>query len=262
MTSAIMKAVAVCMLVTALLGCKIPGGFESHIQEAIDIYEVRSKQYSILTGGESDKIFNTLIFMEKAMLPVARAIDYQAKKFNDDGIMVVTNDFVPMTLKYTAFDYIHPSNGFNDSTEHLSKSWMSKLRTHINSSDFKAIAYDAQQALNAIDLHEQEFNVHLPMLKHLVESIGYGALHAYGYACESNNQTTALSKRLLSVQLLVLNDMVWKFDQQANVFHQQGIGVLVNDLPPIPFLKKINDLQEQAFDCASFKTHPAYMEPT
>ena len=244
--TALKKALFLGLLTVFLLGCRLHGGFESHLWEAIEIYEARSHQYSQMTHGESDTLFARLLVMERASILMARMIDHKAKPFNQQGIRVVQGDFVSMQLDRAPEDLITPSAPLGEDAVDLSRSLMKLLRGHQNSTHFEALVWDVENALLIIDAFETENNVHLPMLKHLIESIGFAALHAIEYACETENKTVPVSKLLIGFQIMVLNDAVIYFDRQANRFHQEGIGVLVNDLPPIPFLNELALLMENA----------------
>ena len=239
---ALKKVLFLGLVLMFVSGCRIQGGFESHLWEAIEIYEARSRQYSQMTNGESDALFNRLIAMERASILMARFIDYKARPFNTQGVSVVQGDFVPMVLSKTPEDLILPSAVFSAETTEVSQELMKLLRTHHNSSDFEALVWDVESALLIIETFEEAHNIHLPMLKHIIESIGFAALHAIQYACETENKTVPVSKLLIAFQIMVLNDAVIYFDQQANRFHQLGIGVLVNDLPAIPFLTELDNL--------------------
>jgi len=102
--------------------------------------------------------------------------------------------------------------------------------------DFQGIADISYVALLEVSGLESRYQVYLPMLRHVIESIGLGALHAIHYSAMSLGETRDLSQEFMSTQILGLNELIITFDCLANEVHQLGIGVLVNDLPDIPFM--------------------------
>ena len=75
------------------------------------------------------------------------------------------------------------------------------------------------------------------MTKHLVESLGLAAMNALDYAERSGGETLKLSRTFIRFQGLGLLGSVG-IDRKAQAFHQQGIGIVVNDVPPIPFAER------------------------
>ncbi|MBM3266572.1 MAG: hypothetical protein FJZ01_02900 [Candidatus Sericytochromatia bacterium] len=75
------------------------------------------------------------------------------------------------------------------------------------------------------------------MCRHIVESLGLGAVTAISCAARSDGATVGLSRDLIAIQLLALGGAV-DTDTQAQALHARGIGILVNDLPSIPFLER------------------------
>jgi hypothetical protein len=76
--------------------CSEIKGFEHHLDGAIFLNTERMAIYHLLTGGKSDQLFIGLIGMEKELLPLARTIDTRAVPFNEQGVPIIVNDFVPM----------------------------------------------------------------------------------------------------------------------------------------------------------------------
>ena len=72
------------------------------------------------------------------------------------------------------------------------------------------------------------------MTRHVAESVGLAALNGSHYAAASGGATTRLSERLIRSQLTAFASSLW-MDRQAQMQHARGVGILVNDLPHIPF---------------------------
>jgi len=131
-----------------------------------------------------------------------------------------------------------PANPFTEASEQRAE----QIIKDLNQAD-KHNAVEIVEAVNTalleIDLYEKEEAIYLPMSKHLIESLGFGALHSLYYRCDSKEETYQLGQDLMVLQAIAVkigNSL--SYDKQANEFHQQQIGILVNDLPHIPFLKE------------------------
>ena len=236
-----------------LTGCV--EGFEQHLKDAIELYKERKVQYSAQSDGATDALFNQLIITETLLLPTAATFDARAIAYVKQGIMIIANDFVPMEDNL-GFDY--PMAAADHLTPELideAKRILKKLN-HTNSHNATDIIDAANTALLDINDFERRNNVYLPMTKHLIESLGFGALHSLYYRCDSQNATYRLGQDLMLLQALAIKlSNSLSYDKQANEFHQQRIGILVNDLPHIPFLKEYDQykMQDEArlHDCLS-----------
>lgn len=225
------------LLVLPLLGCKINNGMEKHLVDAIELYSFRMALYHDLTQGKSDKLFKKLIADEKLSLGVARIFDVRAYAFSQTGIAIVEADFVSMD----------GNAGFGAAIAYASKlDAIRQTEVQKRLSNFKPaennfvdVSNQCFQLLIWIDDFERKHNLYLPMTKHLVESIGFSALHAPVYMAQSSGATFPLSRDMVKMQIFVLRNLnPLEFDVAANTFHQDGIGVLVNDLPHIPFVEE------------------------
>jgi hypothetical protein len=72
------------------------------------------------------------------------------------------------------------------------------------------------------------------MSRHIVESIGLGAVNALHYDRQSQGGTLKLSRDLVRLQALSLFSTTF-YDRMAQRHQARGVGILVNDVPPIPF---------------------------
>lgn len=233
----ISKAVSnIILIILAFMsgGCQFEGGFSLHMEEAISLYEDRRHVYSEESQGLSDELFKRLLAYQRMLLPIARYVDWRAKRFNMKGVGIVRDDFVPMSGAGDIYDSIVPAQPWRAEAEEFAKSIFLALRGY-HPSEFDAISDAAYVALHDISVFEQETQIYLPMLKHVLESLGLAALHAGEYSELTNGDTDKLAKDFLALQMRALSSQLITMDQLANGLHQLGIGVLINDLPPIPF---------------------------
>jgi hypothetical protein len=214
-------------------------GMELHLREAVALNSDRMERYAALTDGRSDGLVHRLILNERALVPVARAIDAWARPYNERGIPVVQGDFVSMERAAPFGTSMEPTMPMGDVEEAATKALLWDLyRT--SGGSLEATVDACAQTLDELTLIESEAGVVFPMSRHLVESLGYSALHGIEHNRASEGETAALVGALVGMQRLglVTLDPVG-IDRQANAFHQQGIGILVNDVPPIPFEEEL-----------------------
>mmetsp|Transcript_18559 Transcript_18559/g.31048 ORF Transcript_18559/g.31048 Transcript_18559/m.31048 type:complete len:163 (+) Transcript_18559:434-922(+) len=101
------------------------------------------------------------------------------------------------------------------------------------------VANASAVALYALWELEMSLNVYFAMSRHLVESMGFAALHGLYHDCKTYGAARHLVQTLVMGHRLLLSWVdVARVDQRANMIHQGGVGVLVNDLPDIPFLEE------------------------
>lgn len=212
--------------------------FCDHLRDAIAINSERKKLYAQMTQNRSLWISRALIFFEKVALVFAWFIDRKAVKFHKMGIPVIANDFVPMHSlpSYdTAPMYRHKaSKEVLRSIAKDLKSYRKSMKFYVFQGDFMGAAKISYDVLQRIRKMEKEHECHFAMTCHLIESIGFAALHAPRYAKESQGATISLSKTFIRVQMLGLLSSLW-FDKQAGAIHRMRVGILVNDVPSIPF---------------------------
>jgi hypothetical protein len=211
---------------------------EAHLEAAIALNTERRPVYSSMTLGASEELSDILISSERVLLPTARELDAQALPFNEEGIPVVTGDFVPMD-DVAAVDA--PPRWGGPWTEALEAELAAAVAglAAADASDFATVSAAAAAALASIDALEPAHEVHLAMSRHTVESVGFAALHAIDYAARSEGRTTALSRELVSAQLAAIRvGVAAELDERAAPIHARGAGILVNDVPVIPFLEE------------------------
>jgi hypothetical protein len=225
------------LLATLMLALAGPAeaGMELHLREAIALNRARKERYARLTDGGSDGLFRRLIASEWVLLPVARLVDAQAAPFVAQGIPVVTSDFVPMESVAPFGTPVPPARAMSRADEAAARAILWRLVRRSNDG-LEATAQACAQALEELRLLEGEAGLSFPMSRHLVESLGLAALHGLQHNQDSGGETAGLVRRLVGLQRLglVTLDPVG-IDRQANRFHQQGLGIIANEVPAIPF---------------------------
>lgn len=216
-------------------------GFAQHLKDAIALNRSRRDVYDRLSGGESRALSNRVILLEQLTLPAAHALDLWAKRYQKQGIPVMQEDFVPMQDVRSPF--APPRfRGVASASEAAAvdarlDAYRKTLSQALNRNDFTAIAEASYALLEALEATETETRTHWAMTKHLVESLGLAAMNAIGHAERSGGETQRLSRTLIRFQSLGLMGSV-SIDRKAQAFHQRGIGIVVNDVPSIPFAER------------------------
>lgn len=221
--------------------------FSIHIIEAIQINFKRRKYYAACSKGKSLAISYQLIFSEILVLPFAFVFDLWAHKYNKMGIPIVQQDVVSMQHIYPENrppKYIHAI--ISEDTKKLLSGQLNRYRKelgrYIKHNDFYTAAVNTQSQIEKLILAEERYRAHFAMTIHLLESMGYMIANAIDYQKQSKGKTNALSKTLIYFHLYGINAAL-QLDYKAQKMHQQGIGIIVNDIPSIPFLEKMSALK-------------------
>jgi hypothetical protein len=114
------------------------------------------------------------------------------------------------------------------------KNYRAEVDSALARQDFESVAKVSYTLLGTISRLEEAAQAHFAMTRHVAESVGLAALNGSRYAADSGGATTRLSERLVRSQLTAFASSLW-MDRQAQMQHTRGVGILVNDLPHIPF---------------------------
>jgi len=217
---------------------KLEKGFRHHFNEADELNKIRKIYYAAQTNGKSKKVSNIIIYFGKSLYPIAYYFDKKAVKFNNSGINIIKDDFVSLRnvapvsnspkyaniLNYKDLVYIFKI------LKKLRKSARKSLKNY-NYSDVCELIADS-----IIDIcnFEKSKNVHIALVKHILESIGFAVQNAIIYNSVEDIKLKKLSRLFIHTQLLgtILSPLI---DREANKIHKLGYGIILNDIPDIPF---------------------------
>ncbi len=213
-------------------------GFHQHIQDAIRINRRRRPTYDAMAGRPARRVSDLLIRTEYFCQPFALVFDRRARRFNRIGIPIIRDDFVSMEEIRDPRDPPTYSNRagrgeFRAVSAELDE-YKRCLRDSAKTLDFEQAACDTAQMLMAVAEREARCEAHFAMVRHLLESIGLAAVNAIRFAELSTGKTRPLSRSLLLFQAKGMRTAV-TLDRWAQEVHALGVGIVVNDLPPIPF---------------------------
>ena len=179
-----------------------------------------------------------LIRTEYMCLPFALAFDRRGKKFNEAGIPIIQDDFVPMEeIRDPRDPPLYANRAGRGEFEAVSaelNEYTRCLKDSAKSLDFEQAVRDTARMLMTVAERETRCEAHFAMLRHVLESIGLAAVNAIRFAELSAGKTRLLSRDLLLFETRGVRTSV-RLDRRAQGVHALGVGIIVNDLPSIPF---------------------------
>ncbi|MBN2892069.1 MAG: hypothetical protein JXL97_09395 [Bacteroidales bacterium] len=219
--------------------------FTHHTISAIKINNQRKKHYSSLTNGKSRFISNTLKFCSVLMIPFTLIIDLYSKKFNKFELKILENDFIQLSEINIENKPIERQNIISEAdyikVNKLRKEYLKTIKQQLKQKKLIELCENSAKFIRQIEMIEKEGNCNIPMTKHIAESIGFNALHGIEYSNRSFKKTLNFTIFIEKFQLLGLYNSLRLIDKRCQLFFQSGVGIVLNDIPSIPFLKEWED---------------------
>ncbi|MBF0548487.1 MAG: hypothetical protein HQM08_28890 [Candidatus Riflebacteria bacterium] len=220
----------------------IDGKLTQHMKDSMRINAERKPYYAKKSNNATIQLSDRMISIGKTGLMIGSKIDRWGEKFNRQGIPIIQNDVVSMST-IPAMDTLPIRKGVLTPEQQKDVKaqifdFQTSMFTMILSKDFQNISLLASQFLKKIKAFEEVNSCNLTMVRHLVESVGYIALHSIDYDKQSKGATRRLSQSFLLVHLVSLR-YAPDIDFQAQPFHKLGIGIVLNEIPQIPFEKEM-----------------------
>ncbi|NLI79842.1 MAG: hypothetical protein GX442_25780 [Candidatus Riflebacteria bacterium] len=216
----------------------VANAFYDHVLGGIRSSQERGPVYDRLSGGDSRRILRKLTLFQRAFLPLAWLVDRRAHRFQRRGIPIVSGDLMPVAglpapetpPRWRGKLAAGPARQLKDDL----KAYKHRFWDRVQAADFHAAARLTWETLQMVKAVEEREGCHLAMVKHFLESLGLGALHAVRYVRDSHGEVIPLAKAFLAIQMMPLGNTL-PMDLDAQALHARGIGLLVNDVPAIPF---------------------------
>ncbi len=213
-------------------------GLTEHLHEAITVNRRRRPYYARKTGNASWGLSTRMIVAETLLLPGAWVVDTWAERYHRQGVGITRDDVVSMEAilpKETPPRYRgQASEAQKREVRSALRAFRSTVLLSEDRANFFALCGHASALLNTIEQWENVYRAHWAMTKHLIESVGYTALHGMSYDEQTGGDTRRLTRWLLAGHALLLPAAA-SLDIRAQAAHRRGAGILVNDVPPIPF---------------------------
>lgn len=218
--------------------CSKHGPFAEHVVEAIKCNRERTRYYETVSQGRTRALSKSYIALEQTILPVARIFDRWAARFWAKDIPVMRDDFVSMAAIPPAatcperMGRLSPA-GIKDYRRVL-KTFRKNVYRAAAGFDFVKIQIEAIAALTSLKRLQLQHRCNLSLSIHLIESVGLAGRNAHRLKREHNGKADSFYRLFIIMQTLGVK-MFADIDVKAQYFHQEGIGIIVNDLPAIPF---------------------------
>jgi len=210
--------------------------FFKHVIDAISINKERARIYSTLSNGKSQKLSAKLISLEYAILPMAKFLDKRALKYQKQGIPVLIEDFVPMENLNSPYELTSHTGEMTKevvATYFLLISDFKGLVLKLaRKKEFKKLEERARASLHSLRALEDATNCSFAMGKHLVESVVLSAENGSRYNIMSDGETDNIVAANLILQGVAFFPLC-ELDVKAADLHEEGIGIIINDLPVI-----------------------------
>jgi len=212
--------------------------FTGHVKKAIALNSVRKEYYAMVSGGATSNVSRLYTSLEYCLLPLTGFFDRWALKFRKAGIPVLRDDFVSMTniapveskpLRSGMLD-----RGGRKQLRKLLRVWQCQSGVAAARKDFIKVQLLAMSALHDLRQLELRYQCHLALSIHFVESIGLAARNADRLSQQFAGRTDNFYRAFVALQISGVR-LFSKVDIEAQPFHRAGIGIIVNDLPAIPF---------------------------
>ena len=212
--------------------------FTSHVKEAIEVNQARQKYYAGISRGATSKVSLFYTSLEYSLLPLTVFFDRWAQKFRKAGMPVLTDDFVSMS-GISSPDKPLLRRGVLDRAGHrdlrkMLRAWQWKSGLAASRKDFLKVQLLAMNALHELRQMELRYQCNLSLTIHFVESVGLAARNADRLSHQYAKRTDNFYRAFIAIQISGVR-LFSKIDLQAQPFHRAGIGIIVNDLPAIPF---------------------------
>ena len=213
----------------------------NHLTEAMSINIKRGIEYSRKTNGRSLMVSVPLVIAEFMTLFVAVVFDIWGTYYNAKGINIISGDYIsmheakkmnaPLRHKKVAPAHIHQE------LKKTVKTYQSECLAAIYAGRYWKVSELTYEMLSIVFALEAEYSCLFSMHRHILESIGFAAINGLEYARQSKGKTLTLTKWFLLIQVGGLSTLKY-FDEQAQPCHAMGAGILENDVPHIPFVKR------------------------
>lgn len=217
------------------------GEFERHVAEAIQSNLARRPYYRKQSGWAAWLLSILLVFSERLTIPIARRYDRQAIPFQEKGIPILANDFVEMSEilpKETPAVYQRKADRkLRREVKNLLKKARKAALAALSRGNYRIVQEELATVLRKLERIQETEKVHFAMTRHLLESAGIAALHMPSYIRASSGEAEGLCRRFVKLQVRVIDKAVF-MDKLAQSCHVKGVGILVNDVPDIPFLEE------------------------
>jgi hypothetical protein len=207
--------------------------FESHLVEAMDLNKKRRPMYAALSGGESLRITDGLLALESKMLAISSTVvnyDRMAKPFEERGIRVTCDSFIPMS-QTPAF---RGHWGLPDPSIHKLPSLKIQARLWLAlAQGSREFVKESKEILEELSVEPRIYC----LTRHFIESSARIAALIPIHMDEARRAGLAspapIHRQMIRGHLYLLQSAI-NLDRRALPLQKQGLAIICGDVPPIP----------------------------
>lgn len=204
-------------------------GVAAHLREAIALNRARRPGYVRRGGPAAGRLSRLLVGAERALLPSAWGFDRAARPWAGRGVPVIVGDVVSMDAAPPPDAPLERSGAGGEGAVRAARATLRGLRA----APLELAARQLGAAVARVEAIETEHDAALAMTRHLLESAWLGAANGARYAAATGGGTARLSRRWVAGHLRLV-PLALRLDARAHPLHRAGVGILANDVPPIP----------------------------
>jgi hypothetical protein len=202
--------------------------------EAVELNQERKSLYMEATEGRAEEICDLLIKMPADMIAIAEDFDRQARPYQDQGIALMCEEFMPIsnTPDFSASSAIspHPLDSFIETN---SGAVVNEFYQVYESEGFSGLDSLASRYIDQLaDLPEYHC-----MFRHLLESIRRAAqlapIHDAAALVIGLDSTLELSWYFIQIQVVGFH-FAANIDRLAAPLQAEGLPIVCQDVPFIP----------------------------
>lgn len=202
-------------------------GLTDHLRDAIRLNRARRAGYRHRGGLRADLLSRALVAAERALLPAAWLLDREARRH---AVPILHAELVPMAEAPPAGTFRSERAVPDVVPVRVS---MSTLAHAAWSDDLETVGVALAARLDHERARAGATGRLRPLTVHLLESAWLSAVRGAGYARRSGGATRGLSRRIVLGQLALV-PFARLLDRLAAPVHDRGVGLFVDDVPPIP----------------------------
>lgn len=209
--------------------------FSFHILHAITINIVRLFYYGIKSKGKSLILSFCLITSELFTLPLALFFDIWALPKQLLGSSILSIDFVSMSHIEKASKKMTPSLPFQKNQLHSLIKITQKVTSLLKeATDYLEIYPALVKEIDKLIALEKKSQCHFQMTKHMLESVTGIIWNQKNRSFEEQKKVKTLFQFLIRSHIQSFS-LAILFDRLAHPLHEKGIGILIHDIPEIPY---------------------------
>lgn len=205
-----------------------------HVKEAMELNRQRRSQYRADGNRGAARILNQLILLEKVMLPFSASLDRSVIKLQNAGVPMWCEDLVSMTTVPTYQTQVSkPQYEFAP----LEKAIRKKLKKQMKNFDF--VSRDELYELIATIIHQELHDTHYNcLMRHFLEAAARSLkLSQKHYEQAPQELRPMVAKALEKLIRQLARSLVFAaiIDKNAAPYQAQGVPVLCQEMPPVPW---------------------------